>query len=45
MQIFLGEQQDQVLLAALGLRGNAQLGHDTAVGVMFAAFAVAGTVV
>lgn len=45
MQSVLGERQDPVLLAALGLRGDAQLGHDTAGGVTFAAFAVAGAVV
>lgn len=45
MQSIWGGRQDPVLLAALGLWVDAQLGHDAAGGVTFAAFAVAGAVV
>lgn len=43
LQSFLEELQGQVLVAALGLKGGAQVGHGTAVDIVgLAAFAVVG---
>lgn len=44
LQSFSEELQGQVLVVTLGLKGDAQLGHGTAVGIVgLAAFAVLGT--
>lgn len=43
LQSFSEELQGQVLVAALGLKGGAQVGHGTAVDIVgLAAFAVVG---
>lgn len=43
VQSFSEEQRGQVLVTALGLKGDVRLGHGTAAGVGLAAFAVVGT--